>query len=135
MKLFSVTECEFQPNPEVTASASEEITKVALPLNQKEADPAANSTVASAVVTVARETPNSTELASEVVRNSLTSHHNQGPIAGMVTVPLCGDRNNVQRLAGPFIQTTTENTHYESSTYNETAQEEAIDCHDQPLSK
>ena len=104
-------------------------------LNQKEADPAANSNVASAVVTVAGETPNSTELASEVVRNSLTSHHNQGPIAGMVTMPLCADRNNEQRLAGPFIQTTTENTHYESSTYNETAQEEAVDCHDQPLSK
>ena len=72
--------------------------------NRKGAGPANDRIVTPAVTSIARETPNY----SEVGKNSSASRHIQGPVSGITKVPPYGD--NEEREAGPFIMMKTENT-------------------------
>ena len=72
--------------------------------NQEGARPPNDHIVTSAITSIVRETPNS----SEVGKNISASRLIQGPVFGITKVPPYGD--NEEREAGPFIIMKTGNT-------------------------
>ena len=120
IKLFSVSDSEFDLSQKEMAFASEGITNLAPLFNQEGAVSDGDSLVSYDVVPGAAEIVKSSVYFGGA-KNSRASHLDQRWLVAAASVPLYG--NKTQRLVGPFTQKST-------SPRSETDRKEAVDCHE-----